>query len=553
MSNPNLIEFFAQLNRSVEFIEQWESRLDNTRVVDGLNIVTLRGTGTTDRIRFDDLFTFAAARNRVEAVVTEGDWRAVLRSGAPGAFGVDVEGPFEDAFPDDETIEEARRAAASDPSRFWDLCHGKSMRITASINHEPMAAGYQWARSAHAFVSWARTRCWPDLARLLLPTGGPRRLLIHDAGRSAVICGGFVVYGPDAEPNEPTRSGEADAVAYAHAWLTDDRADLPSPQALSPIAIDGLGEVAQLLTGLAWALCWAWLAIELRTGANGEIIASFQGARAVDVILHAEPRVRAAPELALWAWAISSVDSRRREALQQAISLAVRRTEDLADAAVPVQRTARYLLQVIEQGLFTEALATRRSIREASMSLARTTGDAVRSAARSTFDRALVQVAAGVGLLLANRANAISTGWTVILLLAVLLLTGANAWAAFGYEFPSVSRTVSAFRHDLDAYREVLTPEDLQEIKALPSLVEAEIDISRAREATRRVLIVVTIALVALLAVTMSLGPASSQQSPAPATTLQSRQPPSPPRTSASTPPPSTTSGPRSTPTTTRP
>jgi hypothetical protein len=218
-----------------------------------------------------------------------------------------------------------------------------------------------------------------------------------------------------------------------------------------------------------------------------------------------------------------------------------------------VQRTARYLLQVTEQGLFTEALATRRSIREASMALARTTGDAVRSAARSTFDRALVQVAAGVGLLLANRANAISTGWTAILLLAVLLLTGANAWAAFAYEFPSVSRTVSAFRNDLDAYREVLTPEDLKEIKALPSLVEAETDITRAREATWRVLIVVAITLAALLVVTMSLGPVSSQQTPAPATTLQSRQPPSSPRTSASMVSSLTTSGSRSTPTTTRP
>jgi hypothetical protein len=310
MPNPNLIKVFARLQHSVELIEQWDSQLDNTEVVDGLNIVTLRGTGTTDLIRFDDLFTFAAAGNRVEAVVTEGDWRAVLRSGAPGVFAVEVEGLFEDAFPDEETIDEAGRAATSDPSRFWDLCHGKTMRLTASINHEPAAGGCQWVRSTHAFVSWAGTRYWPDLARLLLPTGGPRRLLIHDAGRSSVICGGFVVYGPDAEPNEPTRSGEVDAVTYAHTWLTDDRADLPSPQALSPIAIDGLGDVAQLLTGLAWALCWAWLAIELRTDADGEIIASFQGARAVDVVVQAEPRVQAAPELALWSWAISSVDSR---------------------------------------------------------------------------------------------------------------------------------------------------------------------------------------------------------------------------------------------------
>jgi hypothetical protein len=544
MSNPSVMEALGRLRQSVEFVEQLTSRLNNPTVVDRLNIVTLTGTATTDRIAYDDLAAFAAASNRVEAVLTEGDWRAVVRSGAPGAFAVDIEGPFEDAFPDEETIEEARQAAMSNPSRFWDLCHGKSMRITASIRHDPLAAGFQWVRSVDALVTWAPTLGWPDLARLLLPRAGPRRLLIHDAGRSAVICGGFSAHGPDAEPDELAPSGEADAAAYAHVWLTDDRADLPTPQALGPITTDGLEEVARLLTGLAWALCWGWLAVELRTDVSGVITASFQGVRAVDVTLKAEPRDQAEPELILWAWAVSSTDSRRREALQQAISLAVRRTEDLADAAVPVQRTARYLLQITEQGLLTEALATRRSIREAAMSLGRTTGDAARTAARSTFDRALLQVGAGFGLLLANRANAISTGTTVTLLLAVLLLTGANAWAAFSYEFPSVSRIVSAFRTDLDAYREVLTPEDLQEIKTLPSLAEAEANITRARQATQRVLFGAGIALAAMTVGTLLLGPPSSQQPASPATTITTPSAPSAPRTSVSTVPPQTTSRP---------
>lgn len=537
-------EDFARLQRSVEYIERWKFQLDNATVVDRLNIASLRGTGSTDRISFDDLHAFAAAHNRIEAVVTEGDWRAVLRSGAPGAFDVEMEGPLEDAFPDDDTIDEARQAAIADPGKFWALVHGKSMGFTASIHHEPRAAGFQWTRSTQAFLDWAGSRSWPDLARLLLPKGGPRGLVIHDAGDSFVVCGGFVVHGPDAASTGPEPSSDADAVAYARVWLSDDRADLPSPEALGPRIEEGLGDIARLLTSLAWVLCWAWLASELRTSANGEIVASFQGARAVEVTLQAEPRVQALSELALWRWAVSSVDSRRREALQQAMSLAVHRAEDLADAAVPVLRTARYLLQVTEQGLFTEALATRRSIREASMSLGRTTGDAARSAARSTLDRALLQVAAGVGLLLANRANAIGTGWTALLLLAVLLLTGVNAWTAFSYEFPSISGTVSAFRIDLEAYREVLTPEDLDEIKSLPSLVEAQRDIGRAKQATRRVLAVAAIVLLALLVVTLTLGPVSSPQQPAvPVTTFRAGQPPPSPLTSTGTVTSSTRSG----------
>jgi hypothetical protein len=216
-----------------------------------------------------------------------------------------------------------------------------------------------------------------------------------------------VIHGPDANAEESVPRSDADATAYAGVWLTDDRADFPTPRALSPITIDGLEEVGRLLIGLAWALCWAWLALEIRTDAHGVTTASFQGARAVDVTLQAEPRDQVRPELALWTWAISTTDSRRREALQQAISLAVRRPEDLTDAAVPVQRTARYLLQITEQGLFTEALATRRSIREAAMSLGRTTGDAARTATRSTFDRALLQVGAGFGLLLATESREI--------------------------------------------------------------------------------------------------------------------------------------------------
>jgi hypothetical protein len=299
--------------------------------------------------------------------------------------------------------------------------------------------------------------------------------------------------------------------------------------------VDGLGEVAGLLTGLAWALCWAWLALELRTDTGGTVIASFQGARTVEVALRVEPRVQAAPELALWAWAISSVDSRRREALQQAVSLGVRRTEDLVDAAVPVQRTARYLLHVIEQGLFTEALTTRRSIREAALGLARATGDATRSAARSTFDRALVQVAAAVGLVIANRANAISMGTTVVLLLAVLALLGANAWSVFSYEFPTVARMVAAFRADIDAYREVLTPEDLREIKALPSLAGAEDDLTRARQATTRVLVGAVVVVAVLLGAILVLGPSPSEHSGAPATPATIPPISSAPRTSVST------------------
>jgi hypothetical protein len=544
MSTTNRVESLGRLGRAVEFVEQWTSRLDNPTVTDGLNILTLTATGTTDRISYEDLLTFAAAGNRIEAVLSEGDWRAVVRSGAPGAFAVDIEGPFEDAFPDQETIEDARRAAMSNTSRFWDLSYGKSMRITATIRHDALATGFHWIRSTSGLVSWVSTLHWPDLARLLLPRDGPRRLLVHDAGRSAVICGGFVVHGTNANPEEPTPRVDADAAAYAGVWLTDDRTDLPTPQALGPIRIDGLEEVGRLLTGLAWTLCWAWLALEVRTDATGATTASFQGARTVDVILQAEPRDEVRPELALWAWAVSSTDSRRREALQQAISLAVRRPEDLTDAAVPVQRTARYLLQITEQGLFTEALATRRSIREATMSLGRTTGDAARTATRSTFDRALLQVGAGFGLLIANRANAISTGTTVILLLAVLILTGANAWAAFSYEFPSVSRIVSAFRADLDAYRDVLTPEDLQEIKTLPSLAEAEANLTRAQEATKRVLLGTGIAILAMTVGALVFGPPASRQPTSPASTITTPPAPSATRSSVATVPSQTTSTP---------
>jgi hypothetical protein len=147
----------GRLRQAVAFVELWTSRLDGPAVTDRLNILTLTATGTTDRIRYKDLFTFAAAGNRIEAVLTEGDWRAVVRSGAPGAFAVDTEGPFEDAFPDEEAIEDARRAAMSNPSRFWDLSHGKTMRITASIHHDAQAAGFQWIRSTEAFVKWAST------------------------------------------------------------------------------------------------------------------------------------------------------------------------------------------------------------------------------------------------------------------------------------------------------------------------------------------------------------------------------------------------------------
>jgi len=208
--------FSRLLGRSVELIEQWVSVLDDVRVVDRLNFVTLTGTATSDRIQFDDLAAFTIAGNRIEAVLTEGDWQAVMRSGAPGVFAIDVEGPFEDAFSDEEAIEEAGRAATNDPNQFWCLCQGKDMSITASIVHDAQAAGFQWIRSADALLRWARVTRWPDLAHLLLPETGPPSLLIHDGGRSTILCGSLYVHGPDIEPQAPLKRGEADATAYAH-------------------------------------------------------------------------------------------------------------------------------------------------------------------------------------------------------------------------------------------------------------------------------------------------------------------------------------------------
>jgi hypothetical protein len=529
---PDLDAALDRLRQSVAFVESWQTVLGNFKVDSRLDFVSLTGTSTSDQLDYDELVNFAAVGNRIAAEFSAGDWRAIMQSGAPGAFSIDVEGPFLDAFPDEETVEDAREAAVGDPRRFWDLCRGKSVYLTASIQHDPKAAGFHWVHSTDAFVTWAQGRRWLETASALYPPDGPHRLVIHDAGGSVVICDGYVVHGPETTPQEPAGPTNAEAATFAHVWLTDARAHLPSPQAICPTKNEGLDDVARLLTGLAWALCWGWLALELRTDTTGAAVASFQNAQ---ITLQADPRDQATAELALWEWAVASTDFRRREALQQAISLAIRRTEDLADAAAPVRRMARYLLQVTEQGLITEALATRRSIREATMNLARTTGDAARTAARSTFDRALVQVAAAVGLFIAHRANAVSTALTVGLLLATGVLTGATALAALAHEFPSVSKTISAFRKDLEAYREVLTPEDLEEIKALPSLNEAEAHTTRARKATRVVLGGALVLLAAMLVATLWLGPPSSPPSLTPATSVTTTPDSSVPRTSVTT------------------
>jgi hypothetical protein len=147
----------------------------------------------------------------------------------------------------------------------------------------------------------------------------------------------------------------------------------------------------------------------------------------------------------------------RFEAVQQAVSLAVATSADLARAAQPVLRTARSLHDLAQRGAVAEALATRRSAREAALRAGNTAADAARAAAGKAVDRILVQGLAIVGVIIAQKTSLINTDITVWLLFAIAATLGVLGLGWFIVDFPSARSGLKSFTADLQQY-EIRSP-----------------------------------------------------------------------------------------------
>lgn len=267
---------------------------------------------------------------------------------------------------------------------------------------------------------------------------------------------------------------------YVQVWLREERADLPSPSNFLVTDHVGLESIAEATNDLAFALTWLWLAADIESGTDGIPVARFEGARLVQVEIPLGLGTEAAEAIALWDWAVESPAASRREALQQAISLAVQKDGDLPGASGPILRTAKYLLRISEQGLVAEALAARRAARDAATKAAQSAADTSRDVARKTADRMVIQLGAAAGVLLANRQALITESTALLLLWLVLGLLGVTSVVAFFVELKGAREALDAVGTDLEMYRETLTDDDIVTIRNMHVVGDSRIQLARA-------------------------------------------------------------------------
>jgi hypothetical protein len=222
---------------------------------------------------------------------------------------------------------------------------------------------------------------------------------------------------------------------------------------------------------------------------------TFEGQRLARFDLAAGPRERVDDELALWEWAMEERDPGRYYAVQRAVALAVFDSADLPHAARPALGTARTLLNALRQDQMAEAMATRRSVRDAAMVAGRAAAEAGRTAGAKSLERVIVQAAAAAGILIARSGDALSPSAATLLLLLVGALLVASGVIALVAEYPAAFKLLDSFRDDLHLYRDSLSKQDISAIEEMKSLRGARSAIKTSLLVTIAVLSVALIAL----------------------------------------------------------
>jgi len=408
---------------------------------------------------------------------------------------IEASGEWADAVQDDATVLTAAEAAAhNDMISVLAALPGVTADVTITLLGQDSV--HSWVRVADAFVREFERTGWFGFAQLVAPTpGAASHVVVLDADDAVVRSEGMVVHGPRAWPASPPWTGDVRVSSQEG----DPRSGVPSPAAVMPI--DGRGEslsaVAASLEAVAGALAWLWMADSV--GVVGPVVTvRLAGNRPIEGELPECPVGYASRSVELWSWASLSTQPGRRHAVLQAVTLQAEEPKDLYIRASSILDTAQFLFSLSQSGLIQEALAARRSARDSAVSAGRSAADRAGAAARSAVDRVLVVVAAGVGLVLANKGELITRPITLgLLVLAAALILGAGL-LVFHLDLPAAARSVDLFRAELEQHAEVLAPRDIQTIAQLPSLVDGSDEVGRARTASMAIIGVAALALLSL-------------------------------------------------------
>jgi VCBS repeat-containing protein len=464
-------------------------------------------------LNVDQLATLAADGCRVEIQIEAERLRVRAIAEDSGQFVIEAAGEWADAVDD-----EAAAMSAADAAARHDLASVLAampgVRSTVTVTLLGRAAGLSWVRVGSAFVDEFSRIGWFGFAQLVAPeAGAANHVLVLDAEDAVVRAEGIAVHGPRVWPTVlPWTQDEPASLVPG-----DLRADVPLPSALLPVESTGeVDSVADTLRSVAGALGWLLLADSVSVS-GASVVVRFAGSKQIEGPLPPCPPGAASASVGVWSWSNQSAQPARRHALVQALTLQAEEPADLCGRAASILDTAEFLFSLSQSGLVQEALAARRASRDAAVAAGRSAADRARAAARSAVDRVLVVVAAGVGVVLANKSDLIDRPVSYGLLgLAAALIIGA-VLLALHFDLPGAARAVTLFKSELDQHAEVLSPRDVEVIAALPSLADGLAEVQRARRATM-VILGVSLAALTLLAITVVAGQEGSATPPTPTT-----------------------------------
>jgi hypothetical protein len=292
---------------------------------------------------------------------------------------------------------------------------------------------------------------------------------------------------------------------------------LPVPADLAPDPGDAgpLEPLRPALAAAARACCWYWLGRGSDVAPDG-VRTTFEGPRPLRVDLlplpgpHAAQADEVQEEEALFAWAAAAADPLRDDAVHQATGFAVRDAGDLPGAAGHVLRTARSLHELAGRGAVAEALAARRSARDAAITAARSAAAAAREVAGKAVERSVALLVAVALALFANGSKLLGTGAAALVVAGAAALALAALAVATLVEIRSGEGLLQAFDTDAGLYREALGEDDLRAIRGLAAVSAARDDLSRARTTAKAVYLTVAAA-IALVGLVVLAGPVPGQ------------------------------------------
>lgn len=415
---------------------------------------------------------------RFELRAVDPGWSIEVSAGPDAPLGVRADGRVQRLVADRD--EDAFAAAIADDEVDPVLAALGSHPATVELELvNPSSAGFRWIATQDALASGLSGGSWLATVERMFERDGPVVLVVGDGGDAWIAAPGLVVRGPDADsaPVPDERVSEED-----RGWLLEVRPGappLPSPAGVAPTAHEGFDEVHALLIGTAKNLCWWWLAEEADADAAPPRV-RFVGQRVAQISLMGAPAESAADEIALWNWGTESTDPGRRGVVQQAVALAIFGPDDVPEAARPALRTAQTLLKNVRSRELAEALATRRSVREAAIAAGRTAAEGGRTAAAKALERVLVQAAAAAGILIARAADKLSAAASLRLLGLVAALLAMSALLAFVVDFPAARSAITRFRQDLALYGDTLAEGDLDKLRDMHALTDADSRVTAA-------------------------------------------------------------------------